>query len=503
MYLGSRPKRRRSSPWRVLILLALNCAAVYVLIQVRQQGVETPFIATPTPTRAASSYVSEAEELYWEGDLAKAIAAYGHAIGMDPNEVEPYIALARLLALKGRMIESVQRAEQAVERAPENAHAWAVLGMTYDWHGEVDRAIEVCQRAIELEPGCAVAHAYLAEAYVDDGQWAKAMESIQTALDLDDRSVDVHRNYGYVMEVQGNYSEALSGYKRALEIHPNLAYIHMAVGKNYWQLGDFDAAMQSFQKASAVDPNSAEAHYTLGRAYYEAGEHEEAKEYLEQATEVDPQFGPAFAYLAFTYWSRRNYEDAIPNLQRAIMLDSKAARQRVRAFTITVEKRQGEVVRPSSDLVMSGDFVPASLEELDMLEASLEPVATDGRWQGARGSVTFDTRTGVYTVTLKAVPATRPDQAYVGWLDGVKTLSGAPIGTGQLNLDGGSLEARFEATWVYGPRIDYFYTLGLAYFYMDECEKAYLLFNAALQIDPDDENASQGIRLCQEAEADQ
>jgi tetratricopeptide (TPR) repeat protein len=374
--------------------------------------------------------------------------------------------------------------------------------MTYDWHGEVDRAIEACQRAIELEPDSAAGYAYLAEAYVDDGQWAKATESIRTALDLDDRSVDVHRNYGYVMEVQGNYWEAVNGYKRALEINPNLAHIHIAVGKNYWQLGNFDAAMESFQKASEVDPNSAEAHYTLGRAYYESDEHEEAQEHLQQATEVDSQFGPAFGYLAFTYWSRRNYEDAIPNLQRAIMLDSTAARRQVRAFVITVEKRPGEVVSPSSDIVMSGNFVPVSMEEIDPLEASLEPVATDGGWQGARGAVTLDTRTGIYTVTLEEMPSTRYDQAYVGWFEGLRTLSGDPVLTGQLSLNGGSLEAQFEATWVSGPRIDYFYTLGLAHFYMDECEKAYPLFNAALKINPEDENALQGIRLCQQAEAD-
>jgi tetratricopeptide (TPR) repeat protein len=274
------------------------------------------------------------------------------------------------------------------------------------------------------------------------------------------------------------------------------------VGKNYWQLGDYDTAMESFQQATVVDPNSAEAHYTVGRAYYEAGEHEEAKVYLERATEVDPQFGPAFAYLAFTFWTRRNYEDAIPNLERAIMLDSMAARQRAQAFTVTVEDGQSEVVNPSSDLVMSGSFVPTSLTKMDTLEASLEPTATDGGWQGARGSVTLDTRTGVYTVTLEAMPATRADQAYVGWFNGVESLSGEPVSTGPLHLEGGGLDAQFEAAWVFGPRIDYFYTLGLAYFYLDECEKAYPLFNAALQISPEDENALQGIRLCQQADAD-
>ena len=500
MYLESRQKKRRSSPLRILILLALIGAGIYVLIQVKEQRVETPFVPTPTPTRMASSYVSEAEDLYWEGDLLKAIAAYERAIEMDPGVVEPYIALARLLALKGRTNESIRRAEQAIERAPTNARAWAVLGMTYDWHGEVDRAIGACQHAIELESGCALAYAYLAEAYIDAGEWGKANESIRTALDLDDRSVDVLRNYGYVMEVQGNYWEAVNGYRRALGIHPRLAHIHIAIGKNLWQLGTYEAAMESFQKAAEVDPSSAEAHYTLGRAYYESDEHGEAQIHLERATEADPEFGPAYGYLAFTYWSRRNYEDAIPNLQRAILLSSLAARRRARGYQITIENRQGLTGSPSTEVVMSGDFSPASLEDTDTLVAALEPVATDGGWAGARGTATLDARTGAYTVALEAMPQTRLDQAYVGWFEGVNTLSGEPVTTGALNLDDGSAEAGFEATWVSGPRIDYFYTLGLAHFYMAECDKAYPLFDAALEIDPEDENALQGIRLCQHSE---
>lgn len=502
MYLGSRPKRRRSSPWRVLVLLALIGFGIYVLIQVRQERVETPFIPTPTPTRTAASYVFEAESLYWEGNLRKAIATYERAIHLGADSVEPYIALARLLALEGRTVEAVQRAEEAVDRAPENARAWAVLGMTYDWHGEVAHAIEACQRAIELAPDYAEGYAYLAEAYADDQQWAKATETAETALDLDDQSVDVHRNYGYVMEVQGNYTLAVEAYQRALTIHPKLAYLHIAVGKNYLALGDYDAAVESFEKAAEVDPGNVEALYRLGRAHYDRGEPQKAQEYLKQATEVDPRFGPAFGYLAFTYWSRRNYEDTIPNLQRAIMLDSWAARRQAQGFVLSVENRQGELINPSSDVVMDGVFDPVSLEDTDTLRASLTPSTTDGAWQGARGSVTMDTRTGVYTVTLEAMPATRYDQAYVGWFEGVRTLAGAPLNTGPLTLDGGSLEAQFQATWVRGPRIDYFYTLGLAHFFLDECDRAYPLFEAALKIDPEDQNALRGIQLCNEAESE-
>ncbi len=501
MYIGSPPRRRRSSPWRVLTLLVLIGISLYVLVQVLQDPAEPAYVLAPTatPTPTAQSYVAEAEELYWQGDLKEAIVAYERALEVDPTQVEASIALARLLVIEGRTLEAVQRAEQAVEQAPDSAEAWAVLGMAYDWRGQIQRAVEACQRAVELGPEYADAHACLAEAYVDAQRWALARETAETALALDSDSVDVQRNHGYVMEVLGDYREALRSYKRALEIHPRLAYIHIAVGNNYLALGQFDAAVESFQRAAEIDPQSPRAFHRLGRTHYERGELSKAQTYLDQAIEADPEFGPAFGYLGFTNWSRRNYEDAIPSLQRAIMLELMASRRRVHRFFITVEDRSGQLAAPSSSAVMTGDFTPLTLRDPDMLRASLTPVGAEERWQGARGSVTLDTRTGAYTVTLEAMPETRPNDAYVGWFGGLNALSGRPLNTGHLSLSAGGVEAAFEATWVEGPRIDYFYTLGLAHFYMAECEEAYPLFEAALQIDPEDRNALEGIRMCDQA----
>ncbi len=503
MYLEPRrKKKRRSSPWRVLLLLLLIGAGIYVYTQIKQQRVESPFVPTPMPTRSALSYASEAEELYLQGKLTEAIVAYEQAIALDPDDVLLYIPLARLLALEGRAAEALQRAKQAVEMAPENVRAWAVLGMAYDWNGDVPEAIDACKHAIELDPTYAEGYAYLAEAYADAVRWAEATEAAQTALQLDDRSVDAHRNYGYILERQGNYWGALEAYERALEIHPNLAYIHIAAGKNYGALGDFDAATRSFRRAIEVDPDNVEAYYILGRAYYDIGEYEQAETYLKQAIEVDPEFGLALGHLAFTYWRRRNYEEAIENLEPAIELGFIAARQEARAFYVTIEDRGSGTAGPSPDVVMRGDFTSTSAGNRDTLRAALTPKEDDEAWAGARGVVTFDTRTGKYTLELEGLPRLRYGQIYVGWFEGVNALSGDPLSTGSLRLQAdGSVEVELEAAWVEGPPVDYFYTLGLAYFYMAECDKSYPLFAAALQMYPEEPNALEGIRLCQEAEA--
>ena len=504
MYIDSRRKRRRSSPIRVLFLLMLIFAGIYVYALIRQEQIVSPFVPTPlppTPTRSALSYADEAEGLYLQGKLEEAISTYERAIALDPDDVLFYIPLARLLALEGRTVEAVRRANQAVEMAPENARAWAVLGMTYDWNGDVPESIDACKRAIELDPTYAEAYAYLAEAYADAVRWAEATEAGQTAIQLDDRSVDAHRNYGYVLEKQGNYWGAVEEYERALEIHPNLAYIHIAAGRNYQVFGDFGAAESSFQRAIEIDPDGVEAYYRLGRAYYETGEYERAETYLKQATEADPEFAPAFGYLAFTYWSRRNYESAIDNLKPAIDLGCLAARRQAETFYVTVEDLNSETPGPSPGAVMRGDFVSTSGDSRDTLEATLAPTTDEDAWASTRGAVTLDARTGGYAVTLEGMPGLEPGLAYVGWFEGVNTLAGDPLSTGPLAVQAdGSLALESETGWVEGPRIEYFYTLGLAYFYMAECDESYPLFYAALQIDPDEVNALEGIRLCQEAE---
>jgi tetratricopeptide (TPR) repeat protein len=47
-----------------------------------------------------------------------------------------------------------------------------------------------------------------------------------------------------------------------------------------------------------------------------------------------------------------------------------------------------------------------------------------------------------------------------------------------------------------GNKIEYYYILGLAYFYLDKCNLAMPLFQKALAIDPNDANAHGGINLC-------
>jgi tetratricopeptide (TPR) repeat protein len=318
------PKKRRSSPIRVFILLVLVAAGTYLLVYRRDVIQPIQVGPTPTPTPTAREIVDEAYDLYRQGDIDAAMAAYEQAAALDPADPTPLVSLSQLLTLRGRTAEGVERAREAIGAAPDSAPALAALCMALDWDagvGEQNKlqdALNACLSAIDLDPTYAEAHAYLAEVYADLGQTGQAVEQARLAVTLDDASVFAHRDLGYALEKQRNYQQAVAAYERASQIHPRLAQPYVDLGRIHKSQNRYQQALAAYEKATVVDPRSAYAAYWLALAYFETGDYQRAAVVLKNATEVDPRYGPAWGQLGLTYYVLGNYEDAVPAFRQAI-----------------------------------------------------------------------------------------------------------------------------------------------------------------------------------------
>ncbi|MGD2041962.1 MAG: hypothetical protein PVH11_14130 [Anaerolineae bacterium] len=198
------PKKRRSSPVRVIILLVLIAAGVYILIYRRDMIEPIQIGPTPTPTPTAGDVMADAQTLYLEGDLDGALDLYWQAAELDPDDAMPLVWAAHILTLRGRTGEAVGTARKAVGLAPDNAKTLAALCMALDWDAGADQAklqeaLTACLSAVDVDPSYAEAHAYLAEVYADLGQASKAVETAQLAVTLDDSSAFAHRDLGYAL----------------------------------------------------------------------------------------------------------------------------------------------------------------------------------------------------------------------------------------------------------------------------------------------------------------
>lgn len=311
-------RRRRSSPIRVLILLALVGAALYYAINI-VPNTDPLFIPTATPTTPPEAYLNEAETLYSEGRISRAIESYQKAITADPKNINTYIALAKLQVFNGNYSEALTNAENAILLNPNSAEAHAVRGWAIGMQGEYLDAETAFNRAKELNPNLALAYAYQTEVLVNQinsgedrlDTLNKATENSRQAISLGNTLMEAHRARGLLLEITGNYEEAVTEFQIAIAINPNIADLYLALGRAYRANGMDTEAITAFERASTLNPYDPWAPYYISRTYASNGEYTKAIQQGEDAIELDPTETRFYWNLGTQYYRSGDYARAL------------------------------------------------------------------------------------------------------------------------------------------------------------------------------------------------
>jgi tetratricopeptide (TPR) repeat protein len=330
MYLkGTHPRLRRTrhylNPRVTIVLLVLILSGLLVISGWRSGDIQPAFIPTPTATRLARSYAEEAEAQFAAGHLPQAIDAYEKARAIDTQNVDYWVALARIQIYARRYADALATAEMGLLVAPNNARTKAVYAWTLDWNTTTGchcktlaEAEAAAVQAIAIDGNYAPAHAYYSEILNDGQKWEQGSSQAQLALSLDPNSLDAHRAMGYANESVGNYEGAIEHYKDALTINPNLITIYISLGLNYRILQRYDEAIAAFGKANAIDPYDIEPYLALSRTYYQTDDFGAAVQYLQQALNLQPASADIHGRLGLIYFKAKNYEGAEPELRLAV-----------------------------------------------------------------------------------------------------------------------------------------------------------------------------------------
>ena len=148
-----RKKRRRSKPGRILMLVFLIAAAVYVEMVIVPR-VPPPFVPTPTPTRSPASFLLEAETFFEAGKLGQAQESYLTALEVDPLNLMTFVDLARVQVFAGDYEAAQESASNALLLDPDSALANAVYGWVLDFLAfeakDYAQAWNLVRQAIEI-----------------------------------------------------------------------------------------------------------------------------------------------------------------------------------------------------------------------------------------------------------------------------------------------------------------------------------------------------------------
>jgi tetratricopeptide (TPR) repeat protein len=318
----TRRPRRRSSPWRILLLLALIGVALY-FNQVVVPATPPLFMPTPTPTRSPQSFIADAEQFYNEGKLTQSIEAYKQAILADPNNPSLYVTLARIQVFAGQYKEAITNTQNALLKNPNNPLAHAVQGWALGFTGDNLAAQAAIKKALELDPNSALAHAYYAEILLNSGDledFDQAAAESRRAKDLDPNLLEVHRARGLVLVSSGteNLDQAIQELKAATAINDKIADLHLNLGFAYRVAGENDLAVDELLAAYALSPTDSNIPTEIAFAYANEGQFGKASQYAEDAVKIDPTNPKMHGNLGIMYYRNSELDKAIPELALAV-----------------------------------------------------------------------------------------------------------------------------------------------------------------------------------------
>jgi tetratricopeptide (TPR) repeat protein len=365
--VGKRPSfhqdRRGTNFYRVLILLGLIVASVWLMLGLRRGEIISPFDPTPTPTRISESYFLEARAYFDAGKLDApnsptltltpgapvindAIEAYQAALQGDPNNAHAWAELARIQTYSSSMLrndtERLERlkqaresADQAVALAPDDSTIHAIRAFVLDWlafnplvdaEQSTDLLVEAereASRAFQLDPQNALALAYYAEILADQQKWTQAEKYAAQAVAQDPESMDTHRVYGYVLETLGKYNSAIQQYQEATRINPNMTFLYVRIGQNFREgIRNPDRALEYFDRAAKINQGlgvqNPNPYIEIARTYTQMGQFFAAMINAEKALELDPSNAHTYGQLGIIFRRARNYEGAMSLLQCAV-----------------------------------------------------------------------------------------------------------------------------------------------------------------------------------------
>jgi tetratricopeptide (TPR) repeat protein len=393
-----RPVRPRSNPYRILLWGGLLLAAVWMLLQVRQGAIQSPFNPPPTPTPTTNNLQQEGHAYFDAGKLddpnsnLDAIGAYQNALEVDPGNAQAWAELARIQTYSSsltstdqerlqRLLEALDSAEQAVALAPDDSTINAIHAFVLDWNASSNLISEeerqdyltlaegAANKAYLLDPQNALALAFYAEVLLDQMRLDQAFQYAEQAATLAPDSMDTHRVYGTVLESYGNYRDAIAEYQAASEITPNLTFLYLQIGLVYRHLQQFETALDYFSRAAQVNQqlgiDDPLPYIAIAKTYAQQGEFFIASRNAEKALLFNPASANAYGQLGMIYVQARNYESALPALRCAVDGCSPADNKTLQELS---DKYDGE--NPTATrLVEEGidfDVQPLELTNLDI-----------------------------------------------------------------------------------------------------------------------------------------
>ena len=174
-----------------------------------------------TPLRDPQGYYQLGQTLAVQGDIPRAVEAYGAAIALQASFWPAYLERARI-RLQGRDFHAaVKDLEIVVRLAPAEAPAFLDLGRALHGEGDIKRARGCFSQAIAINPAFAEAHYNLGVLDFDTQQIDAAVDHYTKAIEHKPEFLIAYSNLSVAFEARGETDKAMEVLENAIAIAPH------------------------------------------------------------------------------------------------------------------------------------------------------------------------------------------------------------------------------------------------------------------------------------------
>ncbi|GAB4290242.1 MAG: hypothetical protein Kow0090_03260 [Myxococcota bacterium] len=239
------------------------------------------------------------------------------AIARDPNYLDPYLTLAKVLTTQGRDKEAqavLGQAREISKESPEVAYGLAEIDLNAK---ETNKAIEAMAATLKSHPTYYKGYYLLGRAYLEGGYLEQAIESLNRAYEKQPNIEGLALAMGRTLYEMGDYKRAIEFLNRGVKELPDNSFALTQLSKAYFKDKQIDKAQEGFETAIMLDRRNAEAYFYKGMCLREKKDFETAITAMRNATTEDKENGFYYLELGRTNLMAVRFTEAITELEKA------------------------------------------------------------------------------------------------------------------------------------------------------------------------------------------
>ncbi len=246
------------------------------------------------------------------GDSDAAIAAYQHAVNLNPSLPASWKALVALYRAAGRSADADNAANVAATL--DGLPVAVVTANSLFAEGSAQAAEQIIRPFLMQNPQHVEGMRLLARIGMKMGVLDDAEFLLQNVLELSPDYHAARHNYAEVLADRHKHLEALEQIRKLLQVEPRNPVFRALEGNALVGLGRHDEALRIFFELREETPTNPTLHLAIAHALKTVGRQAEAIDAYRRAAEVGPSYGDP-------YWS-------LANLKTYRFADEEIARMR-------------------------------------------------------------------------------------------------------------------------------------------------------------------------------